>query len=122
MGLKNVAKNVRKRGLKDALDPQVWKTYADYKEIAENGLYLEVEDILLYTEQLQYRLLRCSKCVTAGECVGYETEGCSCEVPAKMLPPVAKCSERRWPEMKQTREEWEEYKRENNIILSVFQP
>ena len=122
MGLKNIAENVKKRGLKDALDPNVWKTYRDYEEIEKNGLFLDVEDIDLYNEQYMYRKLRCSKCVEAGKCVGYDTEGCSCVCPAKMMPPCAECAELRWKAMKNTREEWEQEKKDKNIQLAVFQP
>lgn len=121
MGIKNIVENVQKRGLKDILDPNVWKTYADYKEIEENGIYLTVDDIIPFAEQLVYRLGRCSKCLEAGKCVGYETRGCSCSFPAKALPPAAECAEDRWIPMMDG-PQWSDYKKEKNIEIIIVQP
>lgn len=120
MGLGNLLRNLRDRGITDITNPEVIKAYLEWGEIKKNGITLEADEILSFSEQVVYRTQRCPTCVKNKEC----TEGarpCHCPMPEKALTPLAECSEKRWPRMMPA-EDWETYKKENNIEISVFQP
>jgi hypothetical protein len=121
MSIKDVATNINRRGLKDILSKDTRKAYWDYEQIEEQGLLLDVAEIVPYTEQLMYRLTKCSRCVDAGKCNGYDGKGCGCPTPAKMISPTASCPEKRWDKMMEP-EEWANYKKERNITIEVFEP
>lgn len=121
MSIKDIATNIKRRGLKDVLDKDTRRAFTDFEEIKEHGLLLEADEIVSYMEQLQYRMSKCPNCMTAGRCNGYETEGCGCPTPGKFIPPSAHCPENRWPKMKEPAE-WEQYKKERNIQIIAVEP
>lgn len=101
--VKGVLENVRARGLKDLVDPNVWRTYAEWSDIEKNGLVLPPEAIVSFAQQLVYRMVMCGECVRAGKCAS-----CKCAIPQKMCCAAAKDALGRWPEMMPP-EEWNEF-------------
>ena len=63
-------------------------------------------------EQILYRMQVCKDdCMVKGEC-----KYCGCDVPKKMFV-IESCNEgERFPDI-MNKEDWEQYKKENNIIL-----
>lgn len=121
MSIRDVADNINRRGLKDILSKDTRKAYWDYEQIEEHGLLLDASEIVPYAEQLVYRLSKCSRCVEAGKCNGYDTKGCGCPTPQKMISPTASCPEGRWPKMKEP-EDWVKHKKDNNIQIIAVEP
>jgi hypothetical protein len=115
-----VLRNLKSRGLKDVLDPEVINAYSEWNDIKKNGLALEAEDIQSFSEQIVYRTSRCKTCVDAGECIDGERP-CHCPMPAKAHTPLAKCSEGRWPQM-MPHDDWTNYKAEKGIEVIAIQP
>ncbi len=115
MGLGNILRNIRDRGLEDITNPEVIKAYMEWSEIEKNGITLEASEIISFSEQIIYRLNKCPGCVAAKECVEGDRP-CHCPMPEKALTPLAKCSAGRWPKIMPS-EDWNEYKKENNIII-----
>lgn len=114
MGLGNLLRNIRDRGLQDITNPEVIKAYLEWAEIKKNGIHLDAEDILSFCEQVVYRLGKCPECVSAKECVH-----CHCPMPEKALTPLAVCSADAWPRMMPS-DTWEQYKKDNNIQIVVL--
>lgn len=100
MALKNIIKNLFSRGTKDILDPEVWKTFSDWRQIEKNGLTIPADQLLNYSQQVVYRASMCPECVKAKEC-----HHCHCTMPEKMLTPSAKCSAGKWGPMQ---DNWQE--------------
>lgn len=71
--------------------------------------FLELPDFI--KEQIHYRESKCLDCAKAGECVH-----CGCSVPNKWFADKA-CKGKRWPDMMLKKEEWEAYKKQNNIEI-----
>lgn len=64
-------------------------------------------------EQIQYRASKCQDCFQKGQCVG-----CGCSVPGKWFADEA-CKEKRWPDLMLKKEDWEAYKKQNNIEIKL---
>ena len=62
-------------------------------------------------EQVAYRAALCSDCMEAGKCTY-----CGCKVPGKLYVKESCNKGDRFPNM-MDKEEWEEYKNENNIDI-----
>jgi len=114
MGLGNVLRNIRDRGLQDITDPNVIKAYMEWAEIKKNGIHLDADEIESFAEQVVYRMGKCPECVQAGEC-----HHCHCPMPQKALTPLAVCSAGAWPRMMPP-EDWKAYKIENKIQTLVI--
>ncbi len=100
---KAIVENVRKRGLKDVLDPQVWKTAKQWADIEKQGLLLPPGEIVSFAQQLVYRMVMCQSCVDAGKC-----PHCTCAMPHKMCCAAGKCPLERWQEMMEAGD-WEKF-------------
>ena len=135
MGLRSVLINIRKRGLKDILNPTKRKIFIrDYLEnkykwkILSEEEYAKLcecdkpdeavkiipkEELLSYAEQLVYRSCQCGDCLNLGNC-----KHCGCVVPDNMFDKENSCSAEKWgPMLSPT--EWQDYKLSNKIFLKV---
>lgn len=65
-------------------------------------------------EQAFYRAYLCQKCLSNGACIR-----CGCKTPEMFFSPKKVDSEGKWREML-NKEEWEQFKKDNNIELSTL--
>ncbi len=115
MGLGNLIRNLKDRGLKDITNPEKIKAFLQWGEIKKNGLNIEAEYLQAYAEQVTYRMGKCPECMLAGECVH-----CHCEIEGAILTPGNSCSAGKWPQML-SRKEWEEHKKAHNIEIILIE-
>ena len=106
--------NIKKRGLKDALNPDKWSVMLEDKTLKKEGFHIPHNEMISWAEQLQYRLIVCAPCVKRGSC-----EHCGCDTPDAMLTPSNWCSAGHWDKY-MAPEEWEKYKKENNIEFTII--
>lgn len=112
----NLLRNIRDRGFQDITNPDVINAFLEWRDIEKNGVTIDASEIISFSEQIVYRLQRCPECVQKKECIH-----CHCSMPEKALTPLAVCSSDRWPRMMPS-EDWEIYKKENNIEIFAVQP
>lgn len=106
--LKDIARNIRKRGLEDALNPKKWKIMANH--------IAGVDEIPLHeAEQIVYRAGRCKPCVDAGECLH-----CGCEIQGAIASKDNWCSDGKWTAV-MDKEDWNQYKADAEITITVNQ-
>lgn len=108
--------NIKKRGLKDALNPKKWKIFARYfffRALKKEYPELSVPEFI---EQATYRMSHpgCRECVLKGECVH-----CGCKSPDLFIDKDNWCSGEHWYEM-QPPHLWEEFKKMNDIVIDPF--
>lgn len=109
--LKRVLLNIRDRGLEDITNPDVVKSYLEWNEIEKNGILLEADEIVSFSEQILYRMQQCPACVTAGECVVVK---CHCPTMDMIRTPLAHCKAHMWGKMLPP-DEWNAFKEDNGI-------
>ena len=106
--ISDVLRNIKKRGLTDALNPKKWRIMANH--IA--GL----DEIPLYeAEQIVYRAGRCKPCVDKGECLD-----CGCEIQGAIASKDNWCSDGKWTAVMEE-EDWNQYKADAGITITVKQ-
>ena len=64
-------------------------------------------------EQVYFRSTKCTDCFEKGKCLY-----CGCAVPGKWFADN-QCKGKRWPNMMLKAEDWESYKKENNIVIQL---
>lgn len=116
MGLGNIIRNVRSRGLKDIANPKVWKVMASWFAVkAKGGITIPEDEIQDFAEQVVYRMSMCPECVKAKECLH-----CHCKMPEKAFVKEASCSAGKWGPMDP---QWREYAdREGITFIAISQP
>lgn len=112
----SLIRNLKSRGFKDILNPKkikIWFRYILLKLRNKNYPELSIDFKL---EQIAYRMMEpgCRACIYQGECVI-----CHCPSPQQFYDQNNYCSGMNWVEMKETKEEWEVFKKENNIIIPI---
>lgn len=113
MGLKSIFANIRNRGLKDVTSAEKIKNYFDGSKIKKEGIQLDYDEILSYSEQLVYRTIVCNPCMKAGKC-----HDCQCPQPLAAMVVDHNCSTGKYQTMKSP-QEWEEYKKETGLKFAV---
>lgn len=104
--------NLRKRGLKDVLNPFKWKVML-WELISDGKVVIEKEEIQSYCEQWVYRSIKCRPCLKAGECTH-----CGCLMPDAMDNKHNACSDGNWPSMMDP-ETWGQYKQLMNLTFEL---
>lgn len=64
-------------------------------------------------EQIYYRSSLCQDCLAIGHC-----KFCSCDVPGKWFANKA-CKGKRWPDLMFNEEQWNNFKKTNNIQINL---
>lgn len=102
----SILSNIKKRGLKDILNPAKWVIYIKYLFHKQAGVKIPEDEIISYAEQVIYRSTHpgCQQCVRAGECVH-----CGCKIPELFFEKDMECSGGHWSAMRSP-EDWENYK------------
>lgn len=113
MGFRSILENVKKRGLKDILNPKKWFNFLSGQKIEKTGIHLEEKEILSYSEQLVYRSLKCSQCFLEKACVD-----CECPQPLSATVKKHECTLGKYKAML-TPEKWEEFKMQNNLKFKL---
>jgi hypothetical protein len=106
--------NIKKRGLKDLLNPLKWKVFVRSQVLrALKKEYPEMQ-VPEYQEQIAYRMSRpdCRKCVTSGEC-----HHCGCVSPDLFYEADNWCSGNEWEGMIPA-VDWNQYKEDMNIVVN----
>lgn len=123
----SILTNLRKRGLKDVLDPKRWKLYFRGKKREKDGTTLQIaeeetltvnnEELQSFIEQVIYRqsFAECKQCLEKGECIH-----CGCKSPELFYDKEMVCSGGNWQEMKLP-EDWNEYKKDIGIEITTVQ-
>lgn len=123
----SILTNLRKRGLKDVLDPKRWKLYFRGKKREKDGTTLQIaeeetltvnnEELQSFIEQVIYRqsFAECKQCLEKGECIH-----CGCKSPELFYDKEMVCSGGNWQEMKSP-EDWNEYKKDIGIEITTVQ-
>ena len=114
MGLRNILRNIQSRGLKDVTNLATVKSYLDWKTIQAQGLTLEADEIISFSEQIAVRAALCADCVEAGECTH-----CKCSITGKISTPTASCSAGKWGPIVPA-EDWKADKSRNNTKILVL--
>lgn len=109
----SIIKNIKKRGLKDILNPWRWKMFLRSKQREFQGIKLEQKEILSYCEQVVYRTNLCKPCLKNGACTH-----CECAVPDLFYDKKMVCSGGNWVEMVSP-EKWENYKKELGLEFRI---
>lgn len=91
VGLGNILRNLKKRGIKD-LNKDTVKIVGDYAKIKVNGLTLQKDELARYSEQLMFRRLTCPQCWEQGACVM-----CGCDARGLMITPTSTCKDKKDP-------------------------
>ena len=110
----NLIENIKKRGLQDIANPEKWGVALEHRTIKKNGINVPYDEILSFAEQMTYRKIMCGECLELGKCVH-----CSCDMPGAMVTPSNKCSDGKWVGYKSP-EEWEKYKKTEDINISLI--
>lgn len=113
MGFRSILENVKKRGLKDLLNPKKWLNFINGLIIGVNGINLKENEILSYSEQLVYRSLRCSQCFAEKACID-----CKCPQPLSATVKKHECTLGKYKAM-MSPEKWEEFKSQNNLKFKL---
>lgn len=108
MGLGNILRNIRSRGLKD-FDVKTAVSFLSWQVIKQKGLTIPAEEIMSVSEQIAARKMLCNDCWIAGEC-----KVCHCPSLDLMSTPASHCKGGKWPAV-MPKEEWEEWKLDNNL-------
>jgi hypothetical protein len=111
MTLHSFISNLKKRGLKDVLNPLKWKVIL-WEWFSEGKVVLEEDDIQSYAEQWVYRSIKCRPCLLSGEC-----SHCGCLMPDALNNKFNACSAGEWGPMLD-KDSWEEQK---EIIELTFE-
>lgn len=108
--------NLRRRGLRDILNPKKWKIFARYARL--KALRKEYEELTIpeYREQIVYRMTQpgCRECIAKGECVH-----CGCKSPELFFDKENECSGMFWFEMLEP-DSWITYATEQGIETDPF--
>lgn len=113
MSLKSLWTNFRKRGLKDITNPKKIKNYLDGSKIKKEGIHLDYEEIMSYSEQLVYRSIQCRPCFKNGACLT-----CGCPKPLSSMVYDFVCEDGNFGEMLPPKE-WEQFKKDQDIIFQL---
>lgn len=106
MTLKNLLDNLKKRGLRDILNPVRWyRVYQAWQ--AEKHTSLE------YIEQVVWRQTICGPCVKANNCTH-----CGCAAKKVILVPEEACSGGHWGPMMPA-VEWADYKEQMGLEFQI---
>lgn len=100
----SVITNIKKRGLKDILNPVRWRIFTRFLLRKVKGLHLQDHEIQPFVEQVIWRQALCKPCLLAGECTH-----CGCKAPELFYDKDMVCSGGNWNEM-MSPEEWKQYK------------
>lgn len=105
--------NIKKKGLKDVLNPKKWGIFARY--LKNRALKREYPELSIphKREQIVWRMRKCPECVENGACTV-----CECRSPELFYDGKNWCSGHRWGVMKETAEEWEAQKKLDDITIS----
>lgn len=107
--------NIKKRGVKDILNPKRVKVYVGAQINKLRGYvripYAEIES---YCEQYIYRRWTCRSCYDNNECYH-----CGCKAKEVIAEKSSTCSAGEWFGMKGAKD-WSEFKDQNNIVIDVF--
>ena len=109
----SILTNLKKRGLKDILNPTKWKIFLRNEVRKKSGITIQDEDMIAYCEQVIYRLNSCRPCLEKGECTH-----CGCKTPDLFFDKDMVCSGGQWPAMKKT-EDWESFKEDGMFEVGV---
>ena len=112
MTLRSLLTNLKKRGIKDVINPLKWKVIL-WEWISEGRVIIEKEDIQSYCEQWVMRSIKCNPCLLAGEC-----SHCGCLMPDSMDNRHNACSAGEWGSML-NHQEWEDYKETIGLTLEL---
>ena len=111
--LRSVINNIKRRGLKDILNPKKWRDFLTSKKQSVTGVTIPQEDVLSYSEQLVYRSITCSECFKLGACID-----CQCPQPDAAIVKTHECSLGRYRKMLE-KDKWEEFKLKNKIKFVI---
>lgn len=110
----SIISNLKKRGLKDILNPKKWKIFA--RSLALKALRKEYSEMFIpeYLEQVSIRMSHpgCRPCLEGGECIH-----CGCKSPDLFFEKEMECSGMNWFAMIPA-DNWVEYKKESGIIIN----
>lgn len=86
------------------------------KQFIEGNFNMLQDDLLgkptYYKEQIYYRTSKCSDCYVKGKC-----KQCGCSLPGKHYV-TKSCNPERFPDL-MTIDEWEKYKKDNDINIDL---
>ena len=113
MGLGDIFRNIKNRGLEDITSPEKIKNYFDGSQIKKEGIHLDYDEILPYAEQLVYRSIQCGSCFADGKCFD-----CQCPQPLAAMVVDHQCSTGRYGHMLNA-EEWNKFKQDKGISFKL---
>lgn len=115
MSLGSLIRNIKDRGLADITDMATIRSFFEWNHIKRNGIHLNPEDIVSYSEQLVMRRAKCPECVLAGECIH-----CHCDIDGKTISPLAECSAGKFPPM-MSAEDWNKHKADKHLQIIILE-
>lgn len=86
------------------------KVYLTWVKNVLFGARIPEDELVSYSQQVVYRMLKCPDCVAAGKC----KSECACDMPEKATIPEAECELGFWGQMKKP-EEWKVQMKEDGI-------
>lgn len=113
MGFRSVLENVKKRGLKDILNPRNIHNFIKSLWVKSRGLTLKESEVLSYSEQLVYRSLKCADCFKEGKC-----HDCSCPQPDAAIIKEHECSMGKYRAML-PQNDWEDFKLKEKFKFKI---
>ncbi len=113
MGFSSIFENIKKRGLKDILNPRNIINFFKSYWIKAKGINIPEAEILSYSEQLVYRSIRCYDCFKDKKC-----HDCSCPQPDAAIIKEHVCSTGKYHAMLSP-SKWEEFKRKENFDFKI---
>ena len=113
MGLKSILANIKNRGLKDVTSTEKIKNYFNGLKVKEEGIHLDYDEIMSYSEQLVYRSIKCRSCFKAGKC-----HDCQCPQPLAAMVVDHNCSTGNYSAMLSP-QDWEEYKKDLGLKFKL---
>lgn len=120
----SIITNIRKRGLKDILNPKRWILYIRGLRRGSSGTTLQIsktdsltisnEELQSFIEQVIYRqsFTECKRCLKEGACTH-----CGCKSPELFYDKEMVCSGGNWNEMLPPKD-WNEFKSDNGIEIT----
>lgn len=120
----SIITNIRKRGLKDILNPKRWILYIRGLRRGSSGTTLQIsktdsltlsnEELQSFIEQVIYRqsFTECKRCLKEGACIH-----CGCKSPELFYDKEMVCSGGNWNEMLLPKD-WNEFKSDNEIEIT----
>ena len=106
--ISDIFRNIKKRGLKDAINPKKWKIMAKH--------VVGADEIPLHeAEQIVYRACRCRPCLENGSCLD-----CGCEIQGAIASKDNWCSDGKWTAI-MDKDDWDQYKADAGITISFNQ-